>query len=184
MILYDLGWVILSFLGIVGAFYGLKKMAKNEKSKNEKIYFFIITLILIPLPYVLTIIYPQSMPDRWFPFVGLFIGISASFGIFTIFKHSGRKKLASIFLVSFVMIGIFFNITTPIVNPNGQIYAKELSGRSGLTSPELDSVNFLNDYSNSENVKSNSKYLALAYPNSNQNNFINPLKLKHILMEL
>jgi len=160
--LIDLGFTILILFGIAGAFYTLRRICINniEKSlqnKEKLLYLSTIALIFIPVPYLLTLIFPQSLPDRWFPFIEILASMFAGIGILVIFKRLKRYKLH--YTLLFVLfITIFFMITTPTVNPNNQLYAKELSGRSALTQSEIGAAEFIN-WLNPQRIHANSKYV-------------------------
>ena len=57
---------------------------------------------------------------------------------------------------------VFFLISSPVVNPNGSIYASEISSKSALTSPELHAVQFLNSLNASE-INADSSYVFLNF---------------------
>jgi len=162
VILNDLGLSLLTFFAIVGAFCTLIQICLNgQKIKfmfNEEklLSLSIITLVFIPLPYILAIIYPLSLPDRWFPFIEILMSLFGGAGILFIVNSLKRYKFQYIIYI-IIFILVFFSITTPVVNPNNQIYAKTLSGRSGLTNSELRAAEFINWQSPRE-IYANSKY--------------------------
>ncbi|WP_234394479.1 hypothetical protein [Thermococcus piezophilus] len=181
IILYDLGMVILMFWGIVGGFYILSSHLDRRRTedypKKEKIkkssLLSIFALLFIPLPYILTVLYPQSLPSRWFPFIEIIMSIFGSVGIIITSQILSKRNFQ--YVASLITcILVFFMITSPIVNPNSQIYATKLSNRQALTESEIYSGLFLNSLHINE-VHANSKYLifvntSLARPE----NFINP----------
>jgi hypothetical protein len=179
VILNDLGLSLLTFFAIVGAFCILIKICLHgQKTKfmlNEEklLSLSIITLLFIPLPYILAIIYPLSLPDRWFPFIEILMSLSGGAGILFIVNSLKRYKFQyTVIMLLFILV--FFSITTPIVNPNNQIYAKALSGRSGLTNSEISTAEFINWQSPRE-IYANEKYIT--FINESywvNNNFINP----------
>lgn len=173
--LFDLGFVMLIGFSIFGSFYGVKKFLKMEVGSkiDERIIIFIITLILIPIPYVMAIVYPQSLPDRWFPFISIFLSISAGFGIYILFKKSLTSKIKHFFLIFIVITTVFFSVTSPIANPNSHIYSEQLSGRSALTYSELSATEFMSLNGPINNTKCNSIFLA-----SSNEKHINPLEYK------
>lgn len=163
--LYELGISILIFLGIIGAFYSLKTIVTMKKltHNNEKILVLsIVTLLLIPVPYLLAMIYPQSLPDRWFPFVEVFVSIFAGVSVVDFTHKLSKCKLRPLaFSIPFMLI--FFMITSPIVNPNNQIYAKAFSDRSVLMESEIISGNFAKSYCISDYIRGNTKYIFYIY---------------------
>lgn len=168
IVLSDFGFIILVFLGIVGAFYSLKNTAlyTTLTSGKEKILTLsIVTLMFIPIPYMLTIIYPQSLPDRWFPFIEILASMYAGFAVVIIFqlKRISSFKLNYIApLVVFILV--FFMITSPVANPNNHIYAEELSSRAALTQSEIDAADFIKSQRISlGSIHGSSSFMALAF---------------------
>lgn len=173
----DLGYILLVLLAIIGAIYILAKYAdhplKYKKFEMNAVYLAIIILILIPVPYVLAIVYPQSLPSRWFPFIEVFASIFAGLSSFTIFNSLVRSKLKYLFIIS--LMGItFLLVSNPMVNPNTHLYANDIGTKCALTSSELDASNFINQYSNITEVKGNSKYIAFINLNATQFNYVDP----------
>lgn len=177
IILNDLGFIMVISLSIFGAIFLLGNQLKKEKDSyySNKTILAIITLIFIPIPYVLTMVYPQSLPNRWFPFIEVLASIFAGYGIYLFFENFINKKRIYEFAgIIFVVIMIFLMVSNPVINPNSQLYAKDLSVQSALTSSEMNSVNFINNYSDIKEIKGNSKYLAFVYQNASFENFLNP----------
>lgn len=184
IVLSDFGFIILIFLGIAGAFYSLKNIALNTIKKltsgKEKILTLsIVTLLFIPMPYLLTIIYPQSLPDRWFPFIEILASMFAGGAVVII---SQLKRLSSFKLKYIaplvVFILVFFMITSPVANPNNHIYAEELSSRAALTQSEIDAAEFIKSQRISlENIHGSTGFMALAFEKvflERSINFIDP----------
>lgn len=172
----DLGFILLIMLSIIGSLYLLGNYAnypQKYKNKPNSIYLAIITLIFILIPYSLTIVYPQSLPNRWFPFIEIFASIFAGLGIYVIFNNikENKWKFGSIIGVSCL---IFLLVSNPVINPNSQLYSSELSVRTALTTSEIDSSNFISQYSNISVVKGNSKYIAFINPELKAKNYIDP----------
>lgn len=173
----DLGSILLIALAITGSLYLIGSYAYNPaKYKDFKInstYLAVITLIFIPIPYILTIVYPLSLPNRWFPFIEIFASIFAGFAIYVIFNNIriNKAKYGAIIGASFL---IFLLVSNPVINPNSHLYSKELSVRTALTTSEIDSSIFINQYSNASIVKGNSKYIAFINPNAQSSNYIDP----------
>lgn len=176
VVLYDLGFIILISLGIIGSFYSLKNiriMKKSMQDKERLLTLSIVTLLIIPIPYLLAIIYPLSLPDRWFPFITIFAGVFASVSIILLYQMLTKYKLHYI-VVLIIFLLVFFMITTPITNPNAKIYGEAFSGRSALTSSEIAAADFVNRIAPNE-LYGNSKYLPfinMRYLDSEK--FINP----------
>lgn len=163
IILYELGYIILVLLGIVGALAYLKTFATKQKlvSTQEKgILLSIITLTFVPLPYFLALIFPNNLPARWFPYIEVLVGIFAG-GILTAYYKDLSKYKFMIFIIMSILI--FFLITSPIANPNSQLYSKDLSTRSGLTISEEEGITFAKINYGNDSVRGNSKYTYFFY---------------------
>jgi hypothetical protein len=162
ILLVDFVFSLLLLFCLIGAFLiiFLCYFSKNkDQLYNCSLVLAILTLILIPIPYLLAIVYPNSLPARWFIFIDFFIGISAAFGLIYLYKKFESYKSQFIILtLCFVMI--FFMLTNPTINPNNQLYVKEISGRSALTESELAASVFMN-LKVDELFYSNSKYSTL-----------------------
>lgn len=175
IILNDLGFIIVVTLSIVGAIYLLGKYFNKSKNNyyKDKSILAIITLIFIPVPYILAIIYPQSLPNRWFPFIEVFASIFAGYAIFLLFETLINKKIIYKFIgILSVSCLIFLLVSNPVINPNSQLYAQDLSVRSALTTSEMSSLNFIGLYPEQNNIKGNSKFIIYLY--KNYNNSLNP----------
>lgn len=175
--LYDLGFVSIIFFAVLGSFYGIKKIINNKEFKfDERVIYLIITLIIIPIPYLMAIIYPGSLPDRWFVFISIFLSISASVGIITLFNFVNSNKLKLIPLVLIIFL-IFFNITSPIVNQNTHIYSEDMSTRHALTSSEINAVSFItSNYNNISQLKGNSLFISFTGQNLTYRNYLDPTR--------
>ena len=172
----DLGFIILLTLAIVGAIYILSNFASNPSKykdfKINSIHLAIITLIFIPIPYILAIIYPQSLPNRWFPFIEIFACIFAGFSSLIIFNSISLNKIKYTYILGLAGL-IFLLVSSPIANPNSHIYAQDISTRSALTYSEIDASQFINQYSNITTVKGNAKYITFI-TQAQFSNFIDP----------
>lgn len=180
VIFSDLGFVLLVMLSIMGSIYILANYGKFKKSiklsdNSNALYFAVLTLIFIPIPYLLAIIYPQSIPSRWFAFIEFFASILAGYGCYVLFEITNNQKLKYGLVIMFAGL-IFLLISNPVINPNSNLYSNEMSVRSGLITSEIDASIFINQYSNINNVKGNSKFIAFINPDPYQKNYIDPSK--------
>jgi len=97
----------------------------------------------------------------------------AGVAILLIFQKLSKYKFITVLISA---ITIFFMITSPIVNPNNQLYAKELSGRSALIQSEIEAAEFIN-WLNPREIHANSKYIYFINMNyGDYKNLINPDK--------
>lgn len=169
--LYDLGFVMMISFGVGGAFYVLK----NYKITNDDeglIALSMLTLMLIPLPYVLTIIIPQSLPARWYPFIEILICIYSAIAFFVLYNKSTRYSILNYSILVILFLIVFLNISGPLVNPNDDLYAQNVSTRSALTQSELNAKLFINNH-DVKDLHGNSKYINfINYTLSNPSHFI------------
>ena len=136
VIMYELGFTILILLAVGGSLWFLKARMK------ENIIPAIVTLIFIPTPYILAVVYPNSIPARWFIYIEVVAGIFAGASIFMVLESLSKYKLKFLIFAPIFLL-VFFSITSPTANPNSHIYAKALSGRNGLLESEISTVNFI-----------------------------------------
>jgi hypothetical protein len=174
----DLGFILLICLSIIGSLFVLGNVINSIKYKNynrNALYLAILTLVFIPIPYVLTIVYPQSLPNRWFPYIEILASVFASCSIYIFFNLLIKNKFKYIPILATAGL-IFLLISNPVINPNSQLYANELSTRSALTNSEIDASNFIYQYSNVTGIKGNSKFISVIIPKSGMKNYVNPEK--------
>jgi hypothetical protein len=177
--LYDAGMILLLLAGVSGAFLLLGAISRRRlpdnygKVRTEKMLVLSATLLLlVPLPYVLTILYPQSLPDRWFPLMEIVSGMTA--GIVILYcGTSSRRRLRLVPVIGSAVI-VFFMITAPVANPNSHIYSAGLSSRSALTVSETQTAGYVNWLSPSD-IHANSVYLTFVNQSfMNYSSFIDP----------
>ena len=165
ILLSDLGFTAIILIAIVGAFLSLGGFHSNRAKGSDNDHIIqiasIVTLALIPVPFILAIVYPNSLPSRWFPFLEILCSLCGGVSIFYATMMISKKKLRMIFSFLFFIL-VFFLISSPVVNPNGSIYASEISSKSALTSPELHAVQFLNSLNASE-INADSSYVFLNF---------------------
>ena len=177
VVLYELGFTILILFGVCGALMILKLSQNNykfnvENHKDKRIVLSAITLIMLPIPYVLAVVAPQTLPDRWFVFVTVFIGIFAAVAIYLLSQQ--LKKMSFVAMLAIPVI-VFFLITAPISNPNNQIYAKDMTTRPSLTLSELDASTLFKNVINLNSICANSLYaVRIDYALNYEDHFIDP----------
>ncbi|BDZ71675.1 glycosyltransferase family 39 protein [Methanobacterium petrolearium] len=177
LIFSDLGFILLIMLSIMGSLYILANYAKFKNTKlsykTNAFYLAVITLIFIPIPYLLAIVYPQSIPSRWFTFIEFFSSILAGFCIYILFKISDNQKLK---YVQIIMVSslILLLISNPVINPNSNLYSTDMAVRSGLITSEIDASNFIYQYSNISDVKGNSKFIVFINREPYSKNYLDP----------
>lgn len=177
ILLYDLGFVMILFLGIIGAFLILKLYYHNkfDWTGEKRFVLAVTTLVFVPIPYALAIVYPQSLPARWFPFIEIFSTIFAGVALYSIFQNMKNSNLKYVIHLMIIFI-VFFSITSPIANPNNHIYSTNVSTRAALMQSEINAANFVNTFIDESTIRGNSKYLHFINRDiANTNHFINPL---------
>lgn len=177
--LYEMGFTIAITLAIAGSFILIRRMMSNTDDNsirypNLTVTLAFVTLTFIPLPYVLAILYPQSAPDRWFPFITLLIGVFS--GAFIVFLARRAHRLRMKFLISLLLsLMLFFMITSPIANPNSHIYSTDMATRTSLTESEMKATEFLKEI-DASNIHGNSKYILFMGLGLDSKNFVDPNK--------
>lgn len=157
VVLCDLGFTILLFLGIGGAFWVLNPFQPVLRNKEKSVILSALTLFFIPVPYLLTLIYPQSLPNRWFPFIEIFASMFVGVSVLLTFQKISEYGM-KFTVVMILFITVFFMTTTPKVNPNAQLYATELSYRSALKESEIKAADFINSL-HLQQIHANTKYI-------------------------
>jgi len=160
ILLYDLGFALLMAFGICGALLILKMSEKNKfevnNLKDRRILFSSVALILVPIPFVLTLIIPNSLPDRWFVFITVFLGF---FAAITLYLYARLLNKYAFLVIIVIQSIIFFSITTPISNQNSQIYSEDLSSRFSNTLSEMKAIDFFKNMVNVTTISANSLFL-------------------------
>lgn len=170
VMLYDMGFTILIALGSMGAFIALSRCRVGNPLHHVNGKFCILslaTLLIIPIPFVLALAYPQSLPSRWFPIIEVCAGIFAGSTIAFLGARMKRSITRS-FLIVVVGLLIFFMISSPVANPNSHIYSTEIVNRSAVTQSEFAAAEFINGLHASQ-VSASWKYFSM-----NVTDHINP----------
>lgn len=178
--LYDAGFVILLMVSILGSFYVIYYGQSHNgwrfagvTYKNCRTAFSLLTLVVVPIPYVMAVLLPTSFPDRWFPLLELLMAIEASVIIIVAIQSVARTRYRAIMGVG-VSVVIFFMLSSPIVNQDSNLYSTEMSTRGALLPEEIAAREFillLDD----DAIRGNSKYLVfLSSELGNSTNYLNP----------
>jgi hypothetical protein len=168
--LADMGYSILIVLALVGCLVSIQNKTFIEKDSFK---FSLLVLLMIPVPYVLTLSFPSSIPARWFIVLELILSIGGGAGLYFIYSSINKSKFKSI---TYIILGfmVFFMITSPVANSDSPIYSKEIASRSGFYDSELSSAKFVNLY-HSTNFSTNSKFIHQINRSQAQfEHFINP----------
>ena len=173
IIFIDFGFTVLLFLGAAGSFCFMKSaFAANQRKQSvrktelRKSSLAITALLMIPIPFVLTVLYPLSLPARWYPYVEVFLCVFGGLAMLviirsTLFNKPGVKGVFSkIAIGTLTFVLVFFMISSPTANPNNQLYSTAITGRSALTQSEEMAAEFLNGI-NASHLSANSKYIFL-----------------------
>jgi hypothetical protein len=160
VLLYDMGFTLLIMFGVAGALLIIKwnlnkKKDLSETHKEKMVFLSAVTLVITPVPYVLAMISPNMLPDRWFVYITVFLSVFAAVAIYLFAQRSRKVK---ILMLAVVPVIIFFFITSPISNPNTHIYLTEMSTRPTLTLSESVAANFFKDNVNLTSIFANSLY--------------------------
>ncbi|NJE86003.1 hypothetical protein E3E23_09230 [Thermococcus sp. CX2] len=181
ILLYDLGYTIFLFMGILGSLniivhstFNLKKVMTVKYDQNA-LPMAVFTSIFILIPYILAVAYPQSLPSRWFIFTSVFLSIFGGFSIWSLGQLKFKHLNVNIIIVPIL---VFLMITTPVANPNSHLYAKNLSSREALTLSEITLTKFLT-YADIhlQNLHGSNRFMFQAFDKiliNRQANIINP----------
>lgn len=144
VMLYDLGFALLVFFGVAGSLYvlgtNMNGFREFTQVRSNRIALSVTTLLLCPLPFVLAFVAPNTLPDRWFPFVQLLLAVFAGV-TFLLFSKRARHKTSLISTLALVTM-LFFMVTSPQVNINTHLYATNLGARQASYSSELQAMDF------------------------------------------
>lgn len=146
VMLYDMGFAILIILAIIGAFIILGRgRVRNvlQRLNGEASMLSLVTLIIIPVPFILALGFPQSLPSRWFPIIEVCAGIFAGSTIAFLWARTSKSILRP-FTIVIVGVLVFFMTTSPVANPNSHIYSTEMVNRSAVTQSEFVAAEFIN----------------------------------------
>jgi hypothetical protein len=133
-----------------------------------------ITLAMTPIPYVLAIASPSMLPDRWFVFISIFLGIFSAAAIYLLAQQSRLYKILMLVVVPLI---IFFAITSPVSNPNTQIYLQDMSVMPSVTLSEKNAAAFFKDNVNLDSIWANSLFaVQIDYSLTTKFQYINPRK--------
>lgn len=167
--LSDLGFSLLILFGLIGSFYLLRSTRTIVGIDLRgigagKLILAATVLALVPVPFLLTLVVPQSLPARWFPFLEVVLSITAAVGLVALFSEYGaprtRRSLTRLLGVSIVLVIVLMMTTSPVTNPNSHLYSTKLATRSSLTDSEIQIAFFINNLEAPE-VSANSKFIYL-----------------------
>jgi hypothetical protein len=158
VLLYELGFTLLILLGVCGALIALRWARGVDKRAGggwarRMTFLSAAALVTTPIPYLLAIVSPDMMPDRWFVYITVLLGVFSAFTLYVVARLSRAGALAALVAVPLI---VFFMATSPISNPNDHIYLKEMATRPTLTMPEFAATVFLGDHVNTSLVYANS----------------------------
>ncbi|NLT37135.1 MAG: hypothetical protein GXX95_03125 [Methanomassiliicoccus sp.] len=148
MLMNDLGLAILIALGIIGAFMILRT---NATSRNKEgliddfsVILSSIALVIIPIPFVLTIVYPDGLPNRWFVLVEILASMTASLAVIFIVRRGRRKVLVRSGLVAMISLMLMLMVTSPMANPSTKVFSSSLSNDPAARMTEITGAGFMN----------------------------------------
>lgn len=137
-LLYNLGYGMLFCLALVGALLVLKYWFNSERIS-----------LLSSMGLLFVVIYPGTfigldqvfIPHRFLPFLQFICIIFAAFSL-VIFYRSAPERISRIILTIFVLVMVFFLITTPYINRNDLIYSKSMESRTEIMLSELAGISW------------------------------------------
>jgi hypothetical protein len=139
-ILFHLGYLILLFFAIGGALFWL------SSKEDKKISIVAAVIVLYVFVYAIPVFAIHNMlPGRWFSFIYVFLAMLASaylFKIIQLIKFNPNKTFA---VFSIIFIISFFMITTPNINKDNPMYAKDRCIRNTFKASEISAITTIND---------------------------------------
>lgn len=159
--LYELGFALLILLGVCGAMMVLKYCiirSKKNSPADGKIVLSAVTLAIVPIPYLLALMLPQVLPDRWFVYVTFFVCAAASVSLYAIYRLNKKFRF---FVYGAILVIVFFSITSPLSNPDSHVYSTELSTRAALIPSEISAAGFVSEKDPGADYYMNSAYIAM-----------------------
>jgi hypothetical protein len=159
-VLYDLWFVLLMILGICGALMFLKigkdaSILGTGKNKNKGVFLSSITLAMTPIPYVVAMISPNMLPDRWFVYISIFLGVFSAATIYIFARQSRPLKLLVLAVIPLI---VFLASTSPISNPNNHTLLEDMSSTPAVTLSQLNAAHFFKEYVSLDSLWANSLY--------------------------
>lgn len=148
MLMNDLGLAILITLGIIGAFLILRTnlscRSKRGLVDDFSVMLSIITLLIIPVPFIITIVYPDGLPNRWFVLVEILASMTSSLAVIFTARRVRRKVLVRSGLVAVISLTLILMVTSPMTNPSTKVYSSSLSYDPPAKTTEITGATFLN----------------------------------------
>lgn len=148
--LSNLGYSIFLGFGIIGFLSWLSPLKRNIY--RTSIGF--VTLMLFVATYGFKLLSLTSIvPERWFFYSYLFLAILSAEGIFNFTNIARRSRFYTVYIGAIILLIIFpltfFMITSPVVNDDSPVYAKQNAVRLAYTNSEISSIKFIsNTYNN------------------------------------
>ena len=139
-ILFHLGYLILLFFAIGGTLFWL------SSKEDKKISIVAAVIVLFIFIYAIPVFAINNMlPGRWFSFIYVFLAMLASAYIFKIIQliKFDYNKIFAVF--SIIVIISFFMLTTPNINKDNPLYAKERGSRTMFKASEISALTTIND---------------------------------------
>lgn len=172
-ILFHLGYLILLFIGIGGIISGVASKDNRAFSMS------IASVILFSFIYGVPLLGIKNMlTGRWFPFAIIFLVILASPYLLKVIYslRSNSMIIISLFIITSTLT--FFMITTPNINEDTPLYAKERFSRTEFKESEISALKMINQYNGT--VKADRSYSNGIIRQINTNSKIESIDLQDI----
>jgi hypothetical protein len=141
----QIGIYIVYILALIGFFVWLKK---KKRLLTTAVMF--TSFILVLITYGSLFLGLNSiLPARWYAFDFFFVAILSSEGLFTLLRHTDRRKWLSFFFASLLLFAIIFTlVTNSDANTDNPLFLKNQVVETAYTASEMQGAFFVSTYYN------------------------------------
>ncbi|MCP3683599.1 MAG: hypothetical protein GY861_13010 [bacterium] len=139
-IMWQLGHLLLIFLGVLGAF--IWAFQRDVTPLRSSVVFAAILVAMIVYGN-LVIGMVDLRPTRWAPFLALFLTLFAAGAMIEYLCIERRNIIRIAAVVLGIFLVVFFNVTSPLINNDSPIYAKDRASNVHLEVSEFQAFHTL-----------------------------------------
>ena len=168
--LFHMGYLILLFFSIIGIC-----IWSNNKHINNKKFALISSIVMLMVFVYITPLSSfgnSALTTRWLVFAYCLLIIPAVQGVFCLAACIRGERAKAIYLFVVINLFVFFMITTPYVNGDSPIYAKDRWPRAALKDSEISAAEIIDDTFHAP-ISTDYSYLRL-YEFKTENSSISP----------
>lgn len=139
VLLANMGYIILIIFATLGILISLSPAnITNKKFALTASVIALMGIVYVPSAFNFTSI----LPGRWFPFIYILLIIFVPSGIFALTNLMRSTVSKNILVISILSFFVFFMITSPIANPDNELYSNEFRKRVGIYDSEMKAGDF------------------------------------------